>query len=94
MKLSQHLFWDTAPESLDFERHARLIIERVVSRGRLTDWKAIVSYYGKDRLRAEAVKIRCLDSKALHFLSWYLAIPLNEFRCFKQQLPGLEYYPY
>ncbi|MEM7040485.1 MAG: hypothetical protein AAF570_26200, partial [Bacteroidota bacterium] len=58
MNLSPYLFWDVDPEKLDFEKHARLIVERVVTRGRIEDWQEIKRYYGLERIKAEVVKIR------------------------------------
>ena len=94
LTLSKHLFWDTDPASVDPEKHARKIIERVVTRGRVSDWKSIVAYYGNQRLREEAVKIRSLDAKSLNFLSWILHVPITDFRCYTQLQQSPKHYPY
>jgi hypothetical protein len=44
------LFWDTNPENIDFEKHARQVIERVVTRGKMEDWFIIQDFYGMDRI--------------------------------------------
>lgn len=94
MKLSQHLFWDTNPDNLDHEKQARQIIERVVTRGRISDWSQIRDYYGVDRIKIEVVKIRSMDAKTMNFLSLILNIPATEFRCFKTKQSNLQHYPY
>ena len=86
MELDPRLFWDSDPSKIDYERHVRHIIERVVTRGTLEEWRTIVRYYGKERIKEEAVQIRDLDPKSLAFLSVVLRTPISEFRCYTQQL--------
>ncbi|HCC54585.1 MAG TPA: hypothetical protein DEQ20_06635 [Desulfobulbaceae bacterium] len=81
MEFNKNLFWDVQVETLDLEKHARFIIERVVSRGNRQDWQLLKRVYGKERIRDEAVRIRSLDKKTVSFLSVYLGLEKAEFRC-------------
>ena len=36
-----NLFWDVAPEAVDFDKHRRWVIQRVLEYGRIEDWRAI-----------------------------------------------------
>ena len=94
MELSPHLFWDADPKKIDYERNARNIIERVVTRGRLEDWSEIKRFYGLERIKKEVVRIRAMDVKTMTFLSTILHIPQNEFRCYKDKQSNLKHYPY
>ncbi len=85
MKLSKTLFWDTDIKKLDYEKHARHIIERVLMRGTLDDWFAIKEYYGIERIKDEALKIRYLDKLTLNFCSKYFKIPKQQFRCYNTE---------
>nr|MBF0223509.1 hypothetical protein [Desulfobulbaceae bacterium] len=78
---SDALFWDVAIESIDVELHARFIIERVVGRGNLHDWKLLKKVYGKKKIKNEVTKIRNLDAKTLSFLSAYFSVEKTSFRC-------------
>lgn len=84
MNLSKELFWDVDYNSLNFEQHARFIIERVVTRGMLSDLRQILDYYDHRRIADEATEIRSLDKKSLYFLSSILSIPVQNFRCYTQ----------
>lgn len=84
MELSKGIFWDVDPITIDYDKHARFVIERVVTRGQLSDFRKILAYYGKPRMAKEAVQIRSLDKKSLHFLSSFLSIPIQQFRCYTQ----------
>ena len=81
MEFRKSLFWDVQIDSLDFEKHARFIVERVVSRGNRQDWQLLKKFYGKERIRKEAMKIRSMDQKTVSFLSVYFEVGKNEFRC-------------
>ncbi len=94
MKLGKHLFWDTPTDNVDLEKHARKIIERIVTRGRLEDWFAMKDYYGLDRIKQEVVQIRSLDDKTHTFLASIFQIPKEDFRCFSNRLLNQPHFPY
>jgi hypothetical protein len=83
--LSPFLFWDTQQQNIDFDKHARQIIERVVTRGTIEDWLKIKAYYGLERIKEEVVKIRSLDRLTLHFLSTIFQIPKTQFKCYNTE---------
>lgn len=57
------------PTQREFTRSrlVRFIVERVLSRGRLRDWFALIDLYGLERIKKEAMKIRYLDEVTLSF---------------------------
>jgi len=77
----QSLFWDVSFDSIDWQKHARFVITRVVSRGNLQNWETLKAIYGKKKIKQEVVCIRSLDPKTLAFLSAYFAIDKTSFRC-------------
>lgn len=89
MNLSQGLFWDADTSTLDPERHARDIINRVLLSGTEQDWAEIKRHYGLERIREEALQMRYLSDTALSFCSTIFDIPRERFRCYtlKQSLP-------
>jgi len=89
-RLSQWLFWDIDLSELNPEKHAGQIIEKVLTRGDITDWHEIREYYGLKRIAAEAKQLRYLDEITLNFVSQLFNIPKEEFRCYNmmQSHPG------
>ena len=89
-KLSQWLFWDIDLTQLNPEKHAGQIIEKVLTRGDISDWHEIRVYYGMSRIAEEAKKLRYLDDVTLNFVSRLFNIPKEEFRCYimNQSQPG------
>ena len=80
--LQSSLFWDININDIDIDLNARFIIERVISRGTLKNWKTILAFYGGNRVRNEVVSIRSLDPKSLSYLSVFFNIKKSKFRCY------------
>jgi hypothetical protein len=84
MQLSKTLFWDTDLQQVNWDEHARFVIERVLTRGGLEDWREILHYYGLDKIKAESLQMRYLDKLTLNFCCTLFSIPKEQFRCYKQ----------
>ena len=84
LSFSPSLFWDTNQANLDLEQNARFIIERVLSRGKLSDWRKLYQLYGAERIKKEVLNIRYLDKVTLNFCSTFFGLPKSDFRCYKQ----------
>lgn len=82
LSLSPALFWDTDPSKIKLDTHAKTIIERVIMHGTWTEFKAILEYYGKDRMKNILLKLRYLDNRTLSFCSAYFLVPKSDFRCY------------
>ncbi len=85
LQLPPILFWDIDPTRLDYDARARYVIGRVVMYGRLTDWDAILDYYGPQRVLEEMLQERYLDKRSLNYLSFYFNVPKEQFRCYNWQ---------
>ena len=51
------LFWDTNFEELDWNKNRKAIIKRIFERGNDLEIKEIISFYGKDTIIKELVKV-------------------------------------
>jgi len=92
--LSKTLFWDTNPKTIDPNKHASLIIERVLSIGTWDDFKKIIAYYGKEKVAIYATQLRYMDKIVLAFCVTYFNIPKEKFRCYTQQQLHLTHWAY
>jgi len=88
--ISDRLFWDVDPHSLDWEKDMPLIISRVVERGSLEEWRTIEQKYGLNKIVSVAKEIRSMDLLAINFLAQISGTPITEFRCYntKQSTQG------
>jgi hypothetical protein len=94
LNLSPALFWDTNPENINPDKNAPYIVERVITLGNLKEFKAILEYYGKTRLKDIIVRLRDLDIRTIHFCSIYFKVPLNDFRCYEKKLSNRPHWNY
>ena len=86
LQLRNTLFWDIDPGALDSFRSRLLIIERVLTRGNMEEFKQMKEFYSLDELRQTVVKIGYLDPRTLNFISTYLDIPKEDFLCYRKKL--------
>jgi len=88
-KLSSHIFWDVDKDGLDFDKHKKMIIQRVLEYGLIKDWNLIYTYYGIEEISKIAITLKDLDSRSISFISALSNIPKEEFICYttKQSIP-------
>ena len=89
LDFSENLFWDTDSEVLDYEKHKKFIVQRVLEYGSLADWRLICRFYGINAIIDTAQSLRSLDKKALSFLCAVGNVTVESFRCYtlKQSNP-------
>ena len=78
LPFSQYLFWDTAIEKINIEKHKNYIIERVLNRGLLSDFYFLLQLYTSEEIIVAIKKSKVLDKKTVNFCSHYFKIPINE----------------
>ena len=87
--LSAHLFWDVDIHKINFDKNKKLIIQRTLDYGLLSDWKIILDYYGIKKIASTATSLKDLDKKSVSLISLLSGIPGNNFLCYttKQLTP-------
>ncbi len=90
LELRPSLFWDANVQTLDLQKHKTQVIERILMRGRLEEYRDMMKFYGSDTVRDVVLNARYLDKYTMAFCSTIFDIPLTEFRCYKlaQLNPG------
>ena len=87
LKIRPSLFWDIDPEKISEKENRRIIIERVINLGNLSEWIQIVNYYGLETIKKEIIYAGDLYPKTLAFIESYLGIQKSDLRCYtKKQL--------
>lgn len=86
INLNKTLFWDVNFKDLDFEKHDKFIISRVLSYGDVDDFKKIKEKYGIKKIKRIAKEVNLNNKKSLNFWSLIFNLPLNKFKCSKKLL--------
>ena len=79
---SPHLFWDADPADLDFSKHRKYVVQRVLERGTLDDMRHMFSMYGFDNVVATSKTLRSLDPVSFSFIVNLSGQPREAFRCY------------
>ncbi len=89
---SATLFWDIDKSQLDFEKHVVHIVDKAINFGTWKDFKTVLAYYGRERVKEIVKNLRYMDKRTLRFSSVYFDIPITEMRCYIwQQLNPLHW---
>ena len=94
MNFSKKLFWDVDPESIDEDKHARFVIERVLTRGGMPDFKKLQGTYSKERIRRELPQRRSLDPKTLSFCCVIYGLKKEDFKCYTTMPSSQKHWTY
>ncbi|TAE60394.1 MAG: hypothetical protein EAZ89_01570 [Bacteroidetes bacterium] len=90
LELRPALFWDVNVEEVDLHSHRASVIERISTRGRLEEFRAMLAFYGRETVKKTLLDARYLDKRTLAYCSLIFDVPITEFRCYKlaQSNPG------
>jgi hypothetical protein len=76
-QIRRHLLWEYNYDKLDFTRSFVIVIERVIERGNMNEWKEILLYYGREKVLEVARKSKQLDNKDKQFTEIYVYSEFN-----------------
>ncbi|MBI2443334.1 MAG: hypothetical protein HYV40_05530 [Candidatus Levybacteria bacterium] len=77
-------FWDVDFGELEVNKHAFLIIKRVLDRGNLSDIRWLLKSYGKDEVKKVVIGTRDLARPTGNFWADILEIPKNQVPCLQK----------
>lgn len=83
--LKPQYFWDVDIQRLDVKKSRRLIIERVFVLGTSTEIRLIIDSFGIEEVGNVLKNLNYIDPKTLNFVSKFLGIPLQSFKCYKRK---------
>ena len=85
--LSKQAFWDVDMDSIDYEKNARYVIEKVIDRGSFEDFIALKKFYGDNRIKKEIVNAKWIGDKEMYFCCAVFNLEPTDFKCYmKKQL--------
>jgi hypothetical protein len=92
--LRPSLFWDTDVSKIDLQKHHAAVIERTMTRGHFSEFKALMQFYGRETVQKVTLQARWMDKKTLSFCSTIFDISETEFRCYKLAQLNPEHWNY
>jgi hypothetical protein len=83
--ISKLPFWDVNFEKIDFEKDKTFVIAKAMNYGGMNDFKATLSFYGKDIVKQEIVKATDLSKEVLNFMCFYFKLKKEDFVCYNRR---------
>ena len=71
-QLRPHLLWEYDQSKFNYRRGATVVIERVIERGTIEEWREIVRFYGKEKVLEVAAGSKQLDKRDKHFATIFV----------------------
>ena len=70
--ISEHLLWEFNLDDFDYLSSRALVIERVIQRGDLDDWRSIYKFYGEEEIRDVLASSNQLSPRDIGFTDLFL----------------------
>lgn len=84
LKELKYLFWDTDFESLDYKKHKKYIIERILEFGDEKAYKWMFKTYKDEEIIDVVKKSKNISRKTAVMMSNFYNIPKEEITCLKE----------
>jgi hypothetical protein len=81
-KIRNTLFWEYDTDKIDWQQMKSLVIQRVIERGRMDDFYAILNLYGIDGVKETIKQIPYLNDKDLSFVCSVFEIEKEDLKCY------------
>ncbi len=75
IKIDKNLFWDVNFKSLEYQKDADFIINRVLLWGDKPDYDVLKKQYSYEKIRESASKINYNEKKIFNFWNFILNLP-------------------
>lgn len=93
-KFSKRIFWDVDFDTIDYDKSAKFVIQRVFERGDVADFRECRRYYGIEKITDTLLNARYLPEKTLCFAAVLLKKEIKDFRCYTLRQLNPELFPY
>lgn len=90
----KRIFWDVNFESLDYDKYANWIIERIFERGDIEDIRQCRRYYNDNKVREALLNAKFISKKRMYLAAAVIDEPIEKFRCYILRQLNPKLYPY
>lgn len=80
------LLWEYDMAHFDWQAMATLVVQRVVERGRMNDFYAILNMYGLEGVKEHIKKIPTMNPKDQSFVCSVFGLKKEELKCYTRKL--------
>ena len=84
-QLRPTLFWEYDLSRMDWEKMRTLVVQRVIERGRMDDFYAILNMYGLEGVKEAIMDIPTLNPKDLSFVCSVFDLKKEDLKCYTRK---------
>ncbi len=81
-EFNKRIFWDVNFDTLNYDKKAVFVIERVFERGDVQDIRACRRYYGDDKVRTVLTHAKWLPLTTIYLACALFSNELTDYRCY------------
>jgi len=70
--IPNHLLWEYDTDTFNYDKSYKIVVERVLELGDLNEWRAIVQYYDKEKIKGVIEWSAQLDKRNKSFCRSFL----------------------
>ncbi len=90
--LTKQAFWDVDMNNIDYEKHARFVVEKVIEKGTERDFLNTVKFYGFDRVKNLALQALWLSDISINFCCTLFKVKPTDFKCYEKKQLNLQHW--
>ena len=83
--LGKQAFWNTNMESIDYHKHARFVVEKIVERGTHQDFINLLNFYGFEEVKQLVLKASWLSKMSINFCCTLFRVEPTDFKCYEKK---------
>lgn len=91
-QVRKSLLWEYDPDQIDWKSMKTLIVQRVVERGRIADFYAILNLYGPEGVKEAIRQIPYMNPKDLSFVCAVFNLRKEELKCYIKKQSNLQHW--
>jgi len=91
-QLSKRAFWDTNMSSIDYVKHAKFVVEKIVERGTHQDFINILKFYGFEEVKQLVLKANWLSDISINFCCTLFRVKPTDFKCYEKKQLNQEHW--
>ncbi len=76
-QIRKHLLWEYDLGVFDYQRSKKIVIERIIERGNLKEWREMLLFYGRETVLEVARNSKQLDHKEKNFTEIFVDSEFN-----------------
>lgn len=79
---NRRIFWDVNAETMDYDKKATFVIERVFERGDVQDIRTCRRYYGDNKIKGVLTNAKWLSLNTIYLATALFNNELTDYKCY------------